>query len=45
MRFFLRGMIDFRSAFTERFDEVDDMHRYDLGREWAHRLTLRWWDA
>lgn len=47
---FLLGMAEFRSDFTTNFDHVDTdegyalQEVYDLGREWAHRLTFRYWD-
>jgi len=40
-------MREFREDFTTRYsDDFDDRDEaYDWGREWAHRLTLRRWDA
>jgi hypothetical protein len=44
---FLLGVREFRSDFTTAFgpDEDDLMLAYDWGREWAHRLTFRYWDG
>lgn len=47
---FLRGAYEFRRGFTwtdpargdDGFTELDDV--YDLGRDWAHRLTFRCYD-
>jgi len=46
---FLRGMIEFRSDCTWadplRDDYLTDLDvAYDWGREWAHRLTFRYFD-
>ena len=47
---FLNGMREFRSDFTTNYDHVETdegdalQEAYDLGREWAHRLTLRRYD-
>jgi hypothetical protein len=35
---FLLGAREYRLAITAHTDEPD---AYDLGREWAHRVTLR----
>jgi hypothetical protein len=43
VRAFLLGLWEFRRSFTTRFEQWDDA--YDWGREWAHRLTFRRWDA
>lgn len=43
MRAFLLGVWEFRSDVTSHFDG-DDAIRYDWGREWAHRFTLRIYD-
>ena len=40
MRAFLLGMYEFQRDFTTHFDEPE-INQYDLGREWAHRLTFR----
>lgn len=49
---FLLGMYEFRMSYTwadpnradhnDWYTELDEA--YDLGREWAHRLTFRIWD-
>ena len=53
---FLLGMYEFRSDFTTAFtryydaedgpnDQAYDLQlAYDWGREWAHRLTFRYFD-
>lgn len=41
MRAFILGMTEFRLSVTTC---CDDDRAYDLGREWAHRLTLRRFD-
>lgn len=41
---FLFGMAEFRSFYTRHYSNYDLAHAYDLGREWAHRLTLRRYD-
>jgi hypothetical protein len=42
---FLMGMREFRSDMTMNFDhDYGQSYAYDLGREWAHRLTFRHWD-
>lgn len=35
---FLLGIREFRAGFTSHVPECE---AYDLGREWAHRVTLR----
>jgi hypothetical protein len=42
---FLRGAIEFRSDVTWSAPGYDLALAYDWGREWAHRLTFRRWDA
>ena len=47
---FLRGVYEFRRDLTwadpAREDNLTLLDEaYDWGREWAHRLTLRRWDA
>jgi hypothetical protein len=51
LRAFLLGMFEFRLGFTwadpNRTEECPYTHldyAYDLGREWAHRLTFKRWD-
>ena len=38
---FFLGLVEFRSAFTTHFDDYGATLAYDLGRELAHKLTLR----
>lgn len=42
---FVWGIIEFRSLVTSTFGPVNEYtaadHAYDLGREFAHRVTLR----
>lgn len=38
---FLLGMREYRLMLTTHVDEVE---AYDLGREWAHRVTFRIYD-
>ena len=44
---FFLGVYEFRSDFTTNFTHVNSyegdalQETYDLGREWAHRLTFR----
>jgi hypothetical protein len=42
---FLLGMREFRSSMTTNLDDQGLDHEYELGREWAHRLTFRRYDA
>lgn len=42
MKAFLLGVLEFRLSFTTR---CENEYAYDLGREWAHRLTLRRFEA
>lgn len=42
---FLLGVFEFRRAFTTHFKSWHQLNAYDAGREWAHRLTLRRFDA
>lgn len=41
---FTKGMVEFRLSTTTSYSDYDLMCAYDLGREWAHRLTLRKYD-
>lgn len=41
VRTFLLGVWEFRAAFTRRYLNKNQKRAYDLGREWAHCLTLR----
>lgn len=38
---FILGMREFRMSFTTHCSDMDEDYAYNLGREWAHRLTLR----
>jgi len=44
---FFNGMREFRSSsmFTTHYNDRSLGYAYDLGREWAHRLTFRRWDV
>lgn len=42
---FLLGVREFRLGVTARYDDDDLAYWYEWGREWAHRLTFRRWDA
>lgn len=42
---FFNGMKEFRSTFTTHYTDWSLWYAYDLGREWAHRLTFRRWDV
>lgn len=41
IRAFILGVIEFRLSITTRCEHD---HAYELGREWAHRLTFRAFD-
>jgi hypothetical protein len=41
---FLNGVREFRSSFTMWYADNERQHAYDMGREWAHRLTMRRYD-
>jgi hypothetical protein len=41
---FLLGIVEFRSDFTTHIENYDLLRSYDLGREWAHKLTFRVYD-
>jgi hypothetical protein len=41
---FINGVREFRSDLTTHYDDLALLKAYDLGREWAHRLTLRRYD-
>lgn len=45
IRAFILGMAEFRSSFTTHYEDLDLLEAYDLGREWAHRITLRRFEA
>lgn len=42
---FILGVIDFRSSYTLNLDSEGLQSEYDWGREWAHRLTLRFFEG
>ncbi|CAD5377323.1 hypothetical protein OF001_U20250 [Pseudomonas sp. OF001] len=43
---FLAGVTEFRQSFTKAYPHDDDLSvRYDQGRELAHRLTFRRYEA
>jgi hypothetical protein len=42
---YLMGVWEFRSDFTLSFDDYALDYAYDCGRDMAHALTLRYWDA
>lgn len=41
LKAFMLGAWEFRLSMTTHFDDYDLLEAYDLGREWAHRLTFR----
>ena len=41
---FLLGVWEFRHDCTTRHDTASERNAYDVGREFAHRITLRHWD-
>lgn len=41
IRAFMLGVYEFRRSMTTHFDEYRLADCYDMGREAAHRLTLR----
>lgn len=45
LKAFLLGMYEFRLNFTTYISHPDLMRAYDWGREWAHRLTFRRYEA
>ncbi len=42
---FINGVREFRSDLTMHYEDLWLLEGYDWGREWAHRLTFRRWDA
>lgn len=38
---FINGVREFRLSFTTHYKDFNLSEAYDLGREWAHRLTFR----
>ena len=45
LRAFIIGMTEFRLALTTSFDDLDLLDAYDAGRDLAHRLTFRRFEA
>ncbi len=41
LRAFLKGIVEFRSDPTTRWDSFDELAAYELGREGMHRMTFR----
>lgn len=41
---FILGMAEFRSSVTLNLEAEGLQHEYELGREWAHRLTFRYFE-
>jgi len=44
LKAFIEGVREFRSDMTTHYEDVALLEAYDLGREWAHRLTMRRYD-
>jgi hypothetical protein len=44
-RAFLLGIREFRYGMTTHFEDLDLLEAYDTGRELAHKLTLRRYEA
>jgi hypothetical protein len=42
---FLLGMKEFRLNWTTSFDDDELMNKYDEGREFAHIITFRFFEA
>ncbi len=45
IRAFLLGIAEFRLSFTAYYADPGLARTYDCGREFAHRMTLRRFDA
>lgn len=45
LRAFILGITEFRTSWTTSFDDLDLMDSYDAGRELAHRITFRHFEA
>ena len=41
---FLLGMKEFKDSITTGFNNPKILLAYEWGREWAHRLTFRYYD-
>ena len=44
LRAFMQGLFEFRLSYTTSFDDLALLQAYDTGREWAHRLTFRFFE-
>lgn len=44
LKAFFLGVREFKLTSTTHFEDYDLLCTYDLGREWAHRLTFRHFD-
>lgn len=44
LKAFVLGMWEFRCGWTVRDKDEDLRHAYDCGREFAHWVTLRWFE-
>ena len=42
---FVNGVAEFRCNVTTGYDDADEFNAYEWGREIAHRITLRRYDA
>lgn len=41
---FLLGMAEFRLTYTTHFDDYALLEAYDSGREFAHKITFRYFE-
>lgn len=41
---FFLGIYEFRLSFTAHYEDFNLSNSYDIGREFAHKLTLRKFD-
>lgn len=41
---FMKGVREFRQSFTANYEACGAQASYDLGRELAHRFTLRYYE-
>jgi hypothetical protein len=42
---FVNGVLEFRSSLTIHYEDLSLQESYDSGREWAHYLTLRYFEG
>lgn len=42
---FFLGMAEFRSAYTTHYESLDLHRAYELGRDFAHRCTFRYFEG